>query len=70
MHHVLFRCSLVEDNLKAEAYNVLVQTVGEESAAMDCSMSLVNASRNKDFLEIVNQIICSQINSLHTNIEI
>ena len=68
--HVLFQCNLVEDTLKSEAYNILVQTVGEEEAAMDCSIPIINASRNKRFLDIANQILENQINNLNTNIEI
>ena len=68
--HVLFHCCLVEDTLKAEAYNLLVDIAGEECAMVDCNIALLNASRNKKFLELINQIICVQKNILHTNIEL
>ena len=68
--HLLLQCKLVEDALKAEAHDLLVKAVGEEEAAMDCSITILNASRNKKFLEVVHQIINSQIDTLHVNVEI
>ena len=68
--HVMFRCNLVEDTLKAEAHNLLVQAVGEHEAEIDCSIPLLNASRNKRFMEITNQIINSQVNNLNIKIEL
>ena len=68
--HLLLQCKLVEDALKAEAHDLLVKSLGEEEASMDCSITILNASRNKKFLEVVHQIINSQIDTLHVNVEI
>ena len=68
--HILFQCNLVEDTLKAEAYNLLVQTVGEAEAAMDSTVTLLNASRDEKFMDKLIQIIQSQLENLHTSIEI
>ena len=68
--HVLFQCPAVEDTLKDEAYNLMVQILGETEAAIDSSVTLLNASRNKQFMDKIHNIIICQIDNLHTSIEL
>ena len=67
-HHILFRCKLVEDDLRHRSYKCLQQAVGVESAVIDSTVVLVNASREPAFMESVKQITCSVQHRLKSDI--
>ena len=69
-HHILFRCALVDDTDKAQAYSLLEKIVGEDEAREDSHVTLLNASRCREFMSKVSDIIEQQIEHLHTSVEL
>ena len=69
-HHILFRCPLVNSELRVRAFNSLKQAVGSELAELDTPTTLLNASRHKNFMQQVVQIVNSIKDSLRTQIEL
>ena len=69
-HHILFRCPFLEDEIKTDTYNLLVKIVGENQAATENPVTLLNASRNKEFISKICKIVILQSKYLHTTIEL
>ena len=69
-HHILFQCNRVSKELKSEAYDTLERIVGEEEAAIDNSIIILKASRNKKFVELLAEIVQKQANNLNTSVDI
>ena len=69
-HHVLFRCPLVKAELRAEAYHELEQAVGRETASIEDTITLLNASRYQPFMEKVMEIVTELRGVLRTSIEL
>ena len=59
--HVILRCEQVNEDLRASARN---------SLAGESSVDLLNMSRDKSFMNILNEIIFNQRNLLRSNIEL
>ena len=67
-HHILFHCPFVEAEIRTNAFNKFKEICGN-SAYCNSYIDLLNASRNKEFMTKVVQIIDCQINNkLRTNI--
>ena len=69
-HHILFRCPFLEPEIKTDTYNLLVKIVGENQAATDNPVTLLNASRNKEFISKICKIVTLQSKYLHTTVEL
>ena len=67
-HHLLFRCTFVENDLRHRAYHSLQQAVGIESAGIDSTVVLVNASRDPAFMQSMKEITSSIIHRLRSEI--
>ena len=68
-HHILFRCQLVNAELRAEAYFELEQAVGSDIAVED-SVTLLSASRHQPFMDKIVDIVTVLQNTLKTSIEL
>ena len=67
-HHVLFRCSFVDVQLKLQAFENFKLAVGEEMATVDSTIILLNGSRHTAFMEKAVDIILSIQNSLRSDV--
>ena len=67
-HHLIFRCGLVNDELKSQAYAHFQKAVGTEMAPINSNITILNASRNASFMKSVSAIIRSIKNTLRTEI--
>ena len=69
-HHLLFRCSLTDNNLRTLAYSNFQKGVGHELAQVDSTITLLNASRKPEFLQNILNILKSIKHRLRTDIVI
>ena len=69
-HHLLFRCELVDSDLRAEAQKEFKLAVGDELAAVDSTITIVNASRHPAFMRSLIHIIKLLKTRLRSHIEL
>ena len=69
-HHVLFRCNLVDSDLRDQAFSAFQQAVGMELAVIDSNITLINASRHSSFMQSAVEIVNSIKNRLRSHIEL
>ena len=68
-HHILFHCPLVDADIRKDALNKFKEICGD-SAYCNSYISLLNASRNREFMAKIAQILGHQIrNNLRTSRE-
>ena len=67
-NHLLFRCPLINQQLRLQAYNNFQTAVGDEVAEIESTIILVNASRNPAFMKSVIDIVKSAQNRLRADI--
>ena len=67
-NHLLFRCPLVNNQLRSQAYKNLQLAVGKEVALIESQVILMNASRNPAFMNNVIEIIKSIHHILRSDI--
>ena len=67
-HHILFHCPFVDADIRKDALNKFKEICGD-SAYCNSYISLLNASRNREFMAKIAQILGHQIgNNLRTSI--
>lgn len=69
-HHLLFRCELVDTNMRDQAYSEFKLAVGSELAASHSTVAIVNASRHSAFMRSVVDIVKSVKTRLRSHIEL
>ena len=68
-HHVLFRCKLGDPDIRKELFNMLQQTVGEETASIESSTVLLKASiANQHFF--IKKCEAKQLFYLRTSVQL
>ena len=67
-NHVLFRCPVINQQLRLQACNNFQTAVGDEVAEIESTTILVNASRNPAFMKSVVDIVKSAHNRLRAYI--
>ena len=66
--HLIFRCGLVDEELKSQAYINCQKAVGTEMAQLNSTITILNASRSESFMKSVSAIIQSIKKNLRTEI--
>ena len=68
IHHVLFTCKNVEEELRLDAFSRLQQIVGEENAHIDSHLILLKARNCTELMNKINKILQQQRNHLRYDI--
>ena len=67
-HHILFRCNLVDNQLRSQAFDKFKLAVGNEMAHIESTINLLNGSRHAAFMDKAAEIILSVKDKLRSDI--
>ena len=69
-NHLLYRCSLIDNDLRAESYSYLKHSIGTDAADVDHYITILNASRDERFMHTVGVIMELQRDNLRLSVEL